>query len=496
MRAVQQSPEGSALHLPPGRFKITKMINITKPVVLRGSGASQTTLYFPFSLADVYGNNPDSTSGYSQWAFRPGFLNFLGTDPIGPETLLGQAVQAASKGDNTITVAGWVKGFPPSTGTWIRLVQSDPPLSGTPPIGSSALDGTMSKGPAAFHEAGSEGNDTRPSASLINHLHAGWDVAASEAAAHVAASELQGTQYAAQLLARVVSATNTALTLDRALPFDVCTDWQPEVHAVNATLKEAGVEELTIEFEEKQYGGHFKEAGYNALYFSAAHHSWVRNVDIVNADYAVGLNGTQFCTLEGIRLFDSKPRGGGHHGIDISFGADNLVTNFSIGKEFLHDVSIEWYTHGNVVSDGAGSDLNLDHHRGAAFGNLFTDLHLGKGSRPLASSGAHGRGPHAGAYNTYWNLISDNCWEMPDTDFGHHLVFAGAQSAAPCSFPREQSISTLMHPRNMHEAMQLWHHMHANISVPDVYHSDAGPRIQRQHDHASDRLHSYMRSHR
>ena len=440
------------------------MINITKPIILRGSGASKTTLYLPFSLTDIYGNTPDSTSGYSQWAFRPGFLNFLGSDPIGPETLIGHVVQAASRGDNKLVMGGWVKSTPP-VGSWIRLVQSDPSPSSTTPVGNSGFNDTSSKGTAPSHGVHSEGSNSRPP-SLINHLHGDWEVAGPEAAAHVSASELQGTQYAAQLLARVVSATNTALTLDRALPFDVSTKWQPEIHAVNASLKEAGVEELTIEFAEKMYGGHFKEAGYNALYFSAAHDCWVRNVSIVNADYAVGLNGTHFCTLEGIRMYDSKPRGGGHHGIDISFGADNLVTNFTISQEFLHDVSIEWYTHGNVISDGSGSDLNLDHHRGAAFGNLFTNLQLGKGSRPFASSGAHGRGPHAGAYNTYWNLISENCWAVPDADFGHSLIFAGAQSATACSVPHDQSLSTLMHPRDLHDAMQVWHHAHnyANIS--------------------------------
>ena len=463
LRAIEQSPEGSAIQLPPGRFKITKMINVTKPIILRGSGASQTTLYFPFSLTDIYGNTPDGTSGYSQWAFRPGFLNFLGSDPIGPETLLGHVVQDASKGNNQILMAGWVKGMPPSVDSWIRMAQSDPLPSGTPPTFNSGLNKTTSKGTAPFHSSHSEGSNTRPP-SLINHLHGGWDVAAPDAAAHVSASELQGTQYAAQLIAKVVSATNTALTLDRVLPFDLHTEWQPEVHAVNATLKEAGVEELTIEFAENTYGGHFKEAGYNALYLSAAHDSWVRNVDIVNADYAIGLNGTHFCTLEGVRLYDSTPRGGGHHGIDISFGADNLVTNFTVSKEFLHDVSIEWYTHGNVISDGSGSDLNLDHHRGAAFGNLFTNLQLGKGNRPFASSGAHGRGPHAGAHNTYWNLKSENCWVVPDADFGHFLTFAGAQSAAPCSFSHDRPLSALMHPRSLHDDMQVWRYAHANMT--------------------------------
>lgn len=436
------------------------MINITKSIILRGSGASQTTLYFPFSLTDIYGNTPDATSGYSQWAFRPGFLNFLGLDPIGPQTLLGHAGQAAFKGVNQISIAHWVRGKPPSIGSWIRLVQSDTSSSeATATTGKSALGDTASE------DAVSPKGSNTGKHSLIEHLHGGWNVTSPDAAAHVYAGELQGTQYAAQLIARVVSATDASLTLDRALPFDVRPEWQPELHQLNATLRDAGIEALTIEFAEETYGGHFMEAGFNALYFSAVHDCWVTNVDIVNADYAVGLNGTHFCTLEGVKLYDSKARGGGHHGIDISFGADNLVTDFTIGKEFLHDISIEWYTHGNVISDGSGSDLNLDHHRGAAFGNLFTNLHLGKGSRAFASSGAHGRGPHAGAHNTYWNLISDDCWTLPDADFGHFLVLAGAQSATPCSLPRDQSLSALMHPKNLHAAMRTWHHVHANLSM-------------------------------
>lgn len=444
------------------------MINITKPIILRGSGPSQTTLYFPLALADVYGNTPDSTSGYSPWAFRPGFLNFLGSDPIGLETLLGHATQAAPKGSRQLTLAGWVSGRPPHSGTWVRLAQSDPaPTDTTHSKGSQGpssltLQGTDALGSVPLEETPS--SDAKPR-SLIEHLHGGWNVMSPDAAPHVYAGELQGTQHAAQLLARVVAATDKTLTLDRALPFDLDPRWQPEIHNVTASLKETGIEDLTIEFAEKAYGGHFNEAGYNALYFSAVHDSWARNVDIVNTDYAIGMNGTHFSTLEGIRLYDRNPRGGGHHGIDISYGADNLVTNFTIGKEFLHDLSIEWFTHGNVFSDGSGVDLNLDHHRGAAFRNLFTNLHMGKGSRPFASSGAHGRGPHSGAFNTYWNLFSDTCLSVPDADFGHSLLFAGARSAEPCSSAQKQLFSSLLHPRNLHDAMQIRHRLFTNSSM-------------------------------
>lgn len=413
------------------------MINITRPVILRGAGAAKTTLFFPFSLTDVYGNVPDSSSGYSQWAFRPAFINFLGEDPVGPQTLLTHVTQHASRGSKQLMLSksAAISLLP---GTWIRLVQSDPG------IGVSTIDTDTG---AALQR------------SLIEHLYGDWDLMTDAVPDHLQARELHGTQYAAQLIAQVVSFQQSVLTLDRALPFDVDPHWSPEIHVIQATMREAGIESLSIEFAAREYGGHFQEAGYNALYFSAAHDCWAKHVQISNADYGIGLNGTHFCTLQEIQLFDTifRDNGHGHHGIDISYGSDNLVTQFKFYKEFLHDLSIEWYTHGNVFSGGFGSDLNLDHHRGAAFGNLFVELKLGKGTRPFASSGAHGRGPHSGAHNVYWNLVSDGCWTQPDTDFGHELVFAGKHSAHGCTEDAADADVpySAIFPSNLHSAMLL-----------------------------------------
>ena len=53
----------------------------------------------------------------------------------------------------------------------------------------------------------------------------------------------------------------------------------------------------------------------------------------------------------------------GHHGIDVSFGASNLITRFDFQTRFVHDISVEWFTLGTVFADGKGVDLNLDMHR-------------------------------------------------------------------------------------------------------------------------------------
>ena len=39
-----------------------------------------------------------------------------------------------------------------------------------------------------------------------------------------------------------------------------------------------GLESLTIEFAHSRYGGHLKEAGYNAIHLNMAYNSWIRDV--------------------------------------------------------------------------------------------------------------------------------------------------------------------------------------------------------------------------
>jgi hypothetical protein len=48
--------QNGALLIPAGVYRITKTLDTRKSVVLRGAGKGLTTLYFPFSLTDVYGN--------------------------------------------------------------------------------------------------------------------------------------------------------------------------------------------------------------------------------------------------------------------------------------------------------------------------------------------------------------------------------------------------------------------------------------------------------
>ena len=50
------------------------------------------------------------------------------------------------------------------------------------------------------------------------------------------------------------------------------------------------------------YAEHYKEAGYNAIFFLGAAHSWARELRIVNADYGIGLECAHFCTVDDVQL--------------------------------------------------------------------------------------------------------------------------------------------------------------------------------------------------
>ena len=120
LRAIAATHNG-AIYIPAGTYKLTAQINITHPVVLRGASKSETTLLFPHSLTDLFGNTFDHR-GFSQWSFRPGLINFVGDDPIGDSTLFAMVTSSAQRGDDVLRIPAWL-GRMPVAGDYLRLVQ-------------------------------------------------------------------------------------------------------------------------------------------------------------------------------------------------------------------------------------------------------------------------------------------------------------------------------------------------------------------------------------
>lgn len=70
-----------AIYIPPGRYKITRIMKISKSnVVLRGAGESKTILYFPVPLNNIKSNWGKTTFGKrtSEYSWSGGFIWFQG----------------------------------------------------------------------------------------------------------------------------------------------------------------------------------------------------------------------------------------------------------------------------------------------------------------------------------------------------------------------------------------------------------------------------------
>lgn len=107
------------MSFPPGRFVVTKPIDVRKAVVLRGAGRDATTLVFPKSLQAV--------TGREGWSHGTCYINFWGYLPTvrgagAASTQLARVTADAARGARTLTVDS-TAGLKP--GQWVRVVLAD-----------------------------------------------------------------------------------------------------------------------------------------------------------------------------------------------------------------------------------------------------------------------------------------------------------------------------------------------------------------------------------
>ena len=413
------------LFIPKGTYLISKRIDINRAnIVIRGAGAGETILFFPNSLQDLFGNTAKG-SEQSQWSFRPGLINVSGQDPINDQTRLAKVTSPASRGSKSLELSNPIS---LKKGEWVRLVESDPP------------------------------KDAPNTGSLMRHLYG--DLMPS-------GSDLLGTSSVVRFLSRVKRSSKKTIELERPLPYDIRAEWSPEIHKFTPAVTGVGIEKLSIHFPWSPYPGHFKEKGYNAIFLQNVSQCWIDEVEIQNSDFGVDLNSTNFCTVRKVTLTTSESRavgeggrdGNGHHGIDISYGTENLVTDFDVRTKFVHDISVEWYALHSVFANGRGIDLNMDHHREANYSSLFSNLDCGACTRPFNSGGSGNRGAHSGAYSTFWNVNGTRPIQLPPSDFGPLLNFVGlnlkeGQKSSSYQWQIDSSGVSGVCPRDLYEAMK------------------------------------------
>lgn len=376
-KAIGAAREGSAVYFPPGRYVISRRLDIRRSVVLRGAGKASTTLFFPRSLADAYGNR-------GGWGHGTCFVNFRGSNPVNHATRIGGIKNDVPKGGTQLYLDS-TRGV--AAGQWVRVVLED---------SSGAFKASL----------------------LGNSMEPGWPGSAAR----------NLVRFSSRV--KSVDPGKGLVVLERPLPWEAKQAFSPSLHAVRPTLSEAGVEGLTFEMAWTPYPGHLKEDGWNALHFNQLSNSWVRDVRFLNTDAAFYAWGCSFITVTGVEVDVTKSRttGGadywngkdrnGHRGIWTEFGSDNLFTNIAMRVPFYHDFSVATGETCSVFASSWGTDLNLDFHKGLPNTNLYTDLQLGAGSRVFRSGGGVS-GPHAAGYNTFFNLKSAQAVALPPAaEFG------------------------------------------------------------------------------
>ena len=176
--------------------------------------------------------------------------------------------------------------------------------------------------------------------------------------------------------------TITAIDGDRVtIKEPLLHDLRPAWHtALTATplLGEVGIEELRIEFPETPYGGHHREAGYNAIYLTSVTQSWVRDVTIVNADSGILSDDASQTTIEDVRV-TGRPM---HYGVHLGRVSGMLAKHIEIAASAQHSLSFNTYCKGSVFTDvDVLVDARLDQHRGSNHQNLFDNIRIFRGER-------------------------------------------------------------------------------------------------------------------
>ena len=132
-----------------------------------------------------------------------------------------------------------------------------------------------------------------------------------------------------------------------------CWDWDGGVIEVNNGM-ESGIENITIEFPPHPYSHHDGQ-GYNGILCRNCRHSWIKNVEIINADVGILVASGHHNTIRDVSI-----KGGNHLHIGLVSTTKNLVINFDVSGNTLHGLTGNWGGERNVFSNGDGDNIVME----------------------------------------------------------------------------------------------------------------------------------------
>jgi hypothetical protein len=211
----------------------------------------------------------------------------------------------------------------------------------------------------------------------------------------------------------VESVEGQSITLVRPLRLDVRKEWTPEVWSFDASVQESGIENMTIQFSGEPYAGHNDEQGYYAVLLQDAYNCWIRNITIVDADRGIEVGGG-YNTISGVILraqarapkWTANTYATGHFGLSVGRprAQDNLFVDSRLETVFVHNLSVASFANGNVFSRITAQVPHFDHHGGAPYDNLYTDITLTRSAENLFKSGGNRVDEPNGTRTTLWNV--------------------------------------------------------------------------------------------
>ncbi len=350
--------------IPAGKWDIGKRITITKSgVVIKGAAGAE--FYMPNPLKTIDEANGVSTLKYD---FNQAFFNLRGSIMESANASVSVVANAAQgvkllKLSSTANIA---------IGDWVKITQVD--------------------------------DATESMYQYINNVETTRSFYQNPPTDNILLDPKFFTFYT-----KVTDINGDFIAIDRHLPIKMETKWTPKVVVLDmdGTTQNIGIENITFRMNGEQWGGHFKNVGSSAIGMSGLMNCWIKDVNIIDSDLGINCGNIAFCTITGVNFPIGLRTGSevGHHAIwFVSSSRDNLITDFKLDVHYLHDLSVESHSTQNVFSNSSGIKINFDHHRGAPFANLFTNINVGNANGYLASSGSFFRGPHTGIYTTLWNL--------------------------------------------------------------------------------------------
>ena len=335
--------QGGVVWVPEGTWLIGDVLRITRSgTVLQGAG-EDTVLLFPNPLADLLGEQ-------DHWSWNGGLIWVEGPGLGATLTATGEAV----RGDTTLSVDD-SSGIEVSDVVVLALTDDD-------------------------------------DSSLGWHLHNDQEGPGD--------CEWQ-RPVTLRVPLRVEAVAECEVTFSPPLRHDVRAVWNPELRSLEP-LSEVGVEHLGIRFAETEYAGHLEEPGYNGVFFEAGVvDSWVRDVELVNADNGVLVDTlTRDITVREVTFSGRE----GHHGLNVANSYDGLYEELTYETNFVHGTTVDHRAAGNVfhrIRVEPDIVLHLDHHRDGPFENLYTAI---TGELDLVNGGSWCAGQPGGARNTFWAL--------------------------------------------------------------------------------------------